>query len=198
LRRLRTDRLDLYLLHRLRSDEDSEELVGGLSELVRQGKILAFGFCNAEPRPLILAATLAAERGAPSAAFQGEFSLAVRAAETDIAPVCLRAGLAFMAYSPFAGGHLLREKPAAGRFREADPGLLKRHREKLAEAAARFRTSPARAALSWVLSRPWVATAVFAASTAEQLRQAAEGARSIPGLAGFLDAEPIPALSFER
>ena len=197
LRRLGTDRIDLYLLHRLRSDEEPGELLDGFSGLVRQGKILAYGFSNAAPESLLRAAAQAAARPAALVAYQGEFSVAVRAAEKEIAPVCRQEGLAFMGYSPFAGGGLLRDKPPRGRFLEAEPGLLARHRERISEAARRFRVPPAQAALSWVLSRPWVATAVVGASSAEQLRQAAGGARPMPELVGFLDADPIPALAFE-
>jgi aryl-alcohol dehydrogenase-like predicted oxidoreductase len=197
LRRLGTDRIDLYLLHRLRPGDDVAELCAGFGDLVREGKILAYGFGNASPAALSGAAALSGTLDPAPSAYQGEFSLAVRAAGAEIAPLCRREGWAFMAYSPFAGGHLLRGKPETGRFREAAPGLLRSHREKIAEAARLFGATPAQAALSWVLSRPWVTTAVFGASGADQLRQAVDGARPAPELNRFLDADPVPELTFD-
>jgi aryl-alcohol dehydrogenase-like predicted oxidoreductase len=113
LRRLRTDVIDLYQHHEEDMETPLEETVGTLEELVRAGRIRAWGTSNYRPETLDLVRTLA------SAAFvseQGEYSWLRRDAEQELLPTCHRLGIGFIPYFPLASGLLTgkvtRERPA--------------------------------------------------------------------------------------
>jgi len=101
LRRLQTDHIDLYYLHRLDPNTPIEDSVGALSDLVREGKIGAIGLSE------VSAATLKrAQRVHPIAALQTEYSLWSRNAEIAVLDACRESGTAFVAFSPLARGFL--------------------------------------------------------------------------------------------
>jgi aryl-alcohol dehydrogenase-like predicted oxidoreductase len=104
LRRLRTDRIDLYQLHRPDPTVPIEETLGALHELVRAGKVREIGCSNFSAEQLRAAAAAAAV--APGAArfvsVQNEYSLLQRAPEAEVLPECERLGLAFLPYFPLA------------------------------------------------------------------------------------------------
>ncbi|MBI5105473.1 MAG: aldo/keto reductase [Solirubrobacterales bacterium] len=107
LRRLRTDRIDLYQVHRLDPATDLDETLGVLSDLVHAGKIRAFG-ASTVPASQIVEAQWAAERRGRERfrTEQPPYSILDRAVEHDVLPTCLRHGLGVLAYSPLAGGWL--------------------------------------------------------------------------------------------
>ncbi len=160
LRRLGTDRIDLYYLHRPDPSTPIEETVGGMADLVSAGKVRYLGLSEVLPETLRRAAAVH-----PIAAVQTEYSLFERAVEADVLPTCRELGIGFVAYSPLGRGFL------AGRFLEADeldeedwrrevPRLQRdnaaRNRalvQRLGELAASLDATPAQLALAWLLSR---------------------------------------------
>jgi len=160
LRRLRTDVIDLYYLHRWDQRIAIEESVGALASLVRQGKIRAIGLSEVSAPTLRRAHDVH-----PIAAVQSEYSLTTRNPEIAVLETCRELGVAFVAFSPLARGFLTGALPDIDSFEPKDirramprfaPNFHARNRELLAgyESLAReAQCSPAQLALAWVLSR---------------------------------------------
>lgn len=110
LRRLRTDRLDLFLLH-WRGIQPLEETIRAFEELAKEGKILAWGLSNFDVADLEQVVEIAGP--GVVACNQVLYNLAERDAEHVIQPVCERHGIAFVGYSPLGSGHF----PEAGTWR---------------------------------------------------------------------------------
>jgi aryl-alcohol dehydrogenase-like predicted oxidoreductase len=107
LRRLRTDRVDLYQLHVPDPDVPIEETLGALSELVEAGKVREIGCSNFSAEQLREAAEASLpEDGKQFVSVQNEYSLVRRDAERSVLPECERLGVAFTPYYPLAGGLL--------------------------------------------------------------------------------------------
>jgi aryl-alcohol dehydrogenase-like predicted oxidoreductase len=112
LRRLRTDRIDLYQVHRPDPDTDFDDALGALSDLVHQGKIRYIGTSTFEPSAIVEGQWIAERRGRERVVSeQPPYSILVRGIERDMLPVAQRYGLAVIPWSPLAGGWL------AGRYR---------------------------------------------------------------------------------
>jgi aryl-alcohol dehydrogenase-like predicted oxidoreductase len=107
LRRLRTDWIDLYQVHRPDPDTDVEETLAALTDLQRAGKIRAFG-CSTFPAHEIVESHWVAERRGLGrfVTEQPPYSLLVRGVEADVLPVCERYGMGVIPWSPLAGGWL--------------------------------------------------------------------------------------------
>src|ERR1044072_4527833 len=113
LRRLRSDWIDLYQVHRPRTDTDIEETLGALSDLVHQGKVRYIGSSTLPASKLVEAQWVARDRHVQRfVTEQPPYSMLVRAVESDVLPTCLRHGIAVMSYSPLTGGWL------SGRWRK--------------------------------------------------------------------------------
>jgi aryl-alcohol dehydrogenase-like predicted oxidoreductase len=113
LRRLGTDWIDLYQIHRLDPATDVDETLGALSDLVHEGKIRAFGASNVPASGIVEAQWIAERRGRERfRTEQPPYSLLTRAIEHDVLPACLRYGMGVLVYSPLAGGWL------SGRYRK--------------------------------------------------------------------------------
>jgi aryl-alcohol dehydrogenase-like predicted oxidoreductase len=113
LRRLGTDWIDLYQIHRLDPATDVDETLGALSDLVHAGKIRAFGASNVPASEIVEAQWIAERRGRERfRTEQPPYSLLTRAIEHDVLPACLRFGLGVLVFSPLAGGWL------SGRYRK--------------------------------------------------------------------------------
>ena len=187
LRRLRTDYIDLYQLHRPDPDTPVEQTLAALDELVRSGKVREIG-CSFFTAPELRAAREAAGGGAKFASVQNEYSLLSRAPEQGVLAECERQGIAFLPYYPLASGVLTGKhgrSPAphtrlAGNADWARRFLTERNRA-VTEALAGFASARGHTllelAVSWLLSRPAVASVIAGASTPEQVRaNAAAGA----------------------
>ncbi|MCW2982728.1 MAG: aldo/keto reductase [Conexibacter sp.] len=125
LRRLQTDWIDLYQVHRLDPSVDMDETLGILSDLVHAGKIRAFGASTASGSEIVEARWTAERRGRERfRTEQPPYSLLTRAVEYDVLPTCLRHGIGVLTYSPLAGGWL------SGKYRKgqeiAGPGSVAR------------------------------------------------------------------------
>ena len=113
LRRLGTDRIDLYQVHRLDPATDVDETLGALSDLVHAGKVRALGASNVAASEIVEAQWTAERRGRERfRTEQPPYSLLTRAIEYDVLPACLRHGMGVLTYSPLAGGWL------SGRYRK--------------------------------------------------------------------------------
>jgi aryl-alcohol dehydrogenase-like predicted oxidoreductase len=160
LRRLGTDRIDLYYQHRVDPQVPIEETVGAMAELVEQGKILHIGLSEAAPETLRRAQAVH-----PVTALQTEYSLWTRDPEAEIIPTCRELGIGFVAYSPLGRGFLSGrftspEELDAGDFRRRGPRFTGENLEanqrlaaKVGELAAAKGVTPAQLALAWVLAQ---------------------------------------------
>ena len=144
LRRLRTDRLDLYLLH-WRGSTPLAEVVEQLEQLVAAGKILRWGVSNFDVDDLDEVRTVAG--GSHVAANQILYNLADREADWALLPWCRRHHIPVMAYTPLGQGRLLKDRT-------------------LRAIAARHEMSPATIALAWILAQQGVVTIPKAARPA--------------------------------
>ena len=160
LRRLQTDVLDLYYIHRVDPAVPIEDTVGAMSDLVRDGKVRFLGISEAGPQTIRRAHTTH-----PMAAVQIEYSLWTRDVEGEILGLCRELGIGFVAYSPLGRGFLtgtvtgreaLRDGDARQRMPRFQEENLRRNLELVAELrqlAEAERCTPAQLALAWVLSR---------------------------------------------
>ena len=160
LRRLKTDRIDLYWVHMPDAVTPVEEIVRGFDDLVRAGKILYAGLSDFPAWRVARAATLADLRGwAPLAGVQFEYSLVERTPDRELLPMTEALGLGTTLWSPLGGGFL------TGKYRRAEEGRLTRlgilvHSEKTARetaildaveaAAAETGATAAAVAIAWL------------------------------------------------
>jgi aryl-alcohol dehydrogenase-like predicted oxidoreductase len=159
LKRLRVDTIDLYYAHRIDPNVPVEEMVGAMSDLVKQGKVRYIGLSEASPASLRKAHAVH-----PIAALQSEYSLLTRDPESSVLPVCRELGISFVPFSPLARGLMTNavdnEKLDANDFRRNLPRFNDEHAENnklLAEAFAKLagekNCTPAQLALAWVLAQ---------------------------------------------
>jgi aryl-alcohol dehydrogenase-like predicted oxidoreductase len=160
LRRLETDHVDLYYLHRVDPKVPIEVTIEALAMLVREGKILHVGLSEASAQTLERA-----HRVHPVSALQSEYSLWTRDPERGVLAACRRLGVGFVACSPLGRGFLsatIRSPQAldAGDYRLATPrfqaGNLRDNLSLLREleaVAAEVGATPAQVALAWVLAQ---------------------------------------------
>jgi aryl-alcohol dehydrogenase-like predicted oxidoreductase len=160
LRSLRTDRIDLYYLHRWEKQIPIEESVGAMADLLRAGKIRAIGLSEVGATTLRRAHAVH-----PIVALQSEYSLWTRNPEIAVLEECRRIGAAFVAFSPLGRGILtgaMRDPAAFGngdlrrgmpRFQSPNFEENLRLLEPLTEIAASAGCTRAQLALGWVLAR---------------------------------------------
>jgi aryl-alcohol dehydrogenase-like predicted oxidoreductase len=186
LRRLGTDRIDLYLAHEPDPTVPLEETLAAFDELVRGGKVAHVGLSNFDGSQVAEAAGIAAAGGlAPLTNLQNSYSLLDRAAADDVFAVCARHGIGFTAYSPLAGGWLTGKYRRPGEYPQGSRMTLRpdpyRHLErpatfaalaKLERAAADRGVDLATLALAWVLTDPGVSALIVGPRRPEQLEPA--------------------------
>ncbi|HEY3337602.1 MAG TPA: aldo/keto reductase [Propionicimonas sp.] len=189
LRRLGTDRIDLYQLHRPNPGTNIEETLGALTDLVRQGKILYVGHSAFQASQIVEAQWAARERLlARPVSEQLSYSLLVRTPEIDVLPTAVRHHLSVICYSPLAGGWLSGKwrkgddapTPSAGRgasgvFKKrydldepANAGKLDAA-DALAALAADNGMSLVELAIAFVVNHPAVTSAIIGPRTMDQL-----------------------------
>ena len=181
LRRLGTDYVDVYILHRRDPLTPLEESARALEDAVRRGMVRYVGYSNF---PAWEAAKLAGIQRAngwmPIRAAQMYYSLVGRDIEHDTVPFTRDAGVGIMVWSPLAGGFLsgryTRESPDGGGGRLASFDFIPTDREQgwktidaMKEIARAHGGTPAQVAIAWLLAKPHVATVLLGASKMHQL-----------------------------
>jgi aryl-alcohol dehydrogenase-like predicted oxidoreductase len=195
LRRLRTDRIDLYQLHRPDPRCDIDESLGVLSDLMREGKLLMIGTSTFPAAELVEAQWTSERRGRERfVSEQSPYSILVRAIEADLLPAARRHQLGVLVWSPLCGGWLAGKyradvKPDANwrtrfnpsRFDTSSPAGHRKAQivDRLAQLADEAGISLIHLALRFVLEHPAVTAAIIGPRTMEQLQSqlGAPGAR---------------------
>jgi aryl-alcohol dehydrogenase-like predicted oxidoreductase len=188
LRRLKTDWIDLYQIHRPEPDTDIDETLGALTDLVRAGKVRYVGSSTFQPSEVVEAQWVAERRGRERfVCEQPPYSILVRGVEADLLPTCQRYGMGVIPWSPLAGGWL------SGKFRrggegDAEPSSrraqmlpqrydlsIPENQRKLDAAEALAQLAEANAmtliemALAFVIRHPVVTAAIIGPRTMEHL-----------------------------
>jgi aryl-alcohol dehydrogenase-like predicted oxidoreductase len=164
LKRLKTDRIDLFYQHRPDPNVPVEEVAGTVKELIAQGKVKHFGLSEAGAETIRRAHVVQ-----PVTALQSEYSLWWPEPEREILPLCEELGIGFVPFSPLSKGFLtgaINEKTVFDRtdFRNIVPRFTPDARkanqaivELLGDIATRKKATAAQIALAWLLSRkPWI------------------------------------------
>lgn len=202
LRRLRTDWIDLYQIHRWDPDTDHDETLGALGDLVRAGKVRYLGSSTYPPSEIVTAQWVAEKRGRERyVCEQPPYSLLVRGVEAEVLPLCQRYGMGSICWGPLAGGWLTgrwrkgQEAPASTRAERLphryDLTLPANQRkleatEALAQLADEAGMSLIHLAIAFVLNHPAVTAAIIGPRTLEQL-QSQLGATEVTLDAALLD-----------
>ena len=181
LQRLGTDRIDLYQLHMPDPDVPIEDTLGALDELVRTGKVREIGCSNFSVDQLRAAQTAARNR-ARFVSVQNHYSLLHRDPEQDVIPECEPLTIAFLPYFPLASGLL------SGKYRKGQPapegsrigtgghfsGMLSDQNLASVESLIAFAESRGHTvlelAISWLISRPAVASVITGATSPQQVK----------------------------
>lgn len=182
LKRLNTDRLDVYFVHHFDSDTPIEETLRALDDLVSQGKILYPGVSNWAAWQIAKALGIsAAESLARFEVVQPMYSLAKRQAEVEILPLAESENIGVTPYSPLGGGLLSGKyttstKPESGRLVEKESYIKRYGEERFYEIAESFSAyalekeyHPVTLAVAWVASHPAVTAPIIGARNVEQL-----------------------------
>lgn len=164
LRRLKTDRIDLFYQHRVDPDVPIEEVAGAVKDLIHEGKVRHFGLSEAGVQTIRRAHAVQ-----PVTALQSEYSLWWREPEREVLPALEELGIGFVPFSPLGRGFLtgtIDEHTTFGAadFRNIIPRFTPENRkanlafiEWLKAFAARKGATPAQVALAWLLARkPWI------------------------------------------
>ena len=164
LKRLKTDRIDLFYQHRVDPDVPIEDVAGAVKQLIQEGKVKHFGLSEAGARTIRRAHAVQ-----PVAALQSEYSLWFREPEAEILPTLEELGIGFVPFSPLGKGFLTGKIDDSTTFDSSDfrnvvPRFTPENRkanlafvEWLKAFAARKRATPAQIALAWILAqKPWI------------------------------------------
>ncbi|MES2058604.1 MAG: aldo/keto reductase [Pseudomonadota bacterium] len=164
LKRLRTDRIDLFYQHRVDPSVPIEDVAGAVKELIAAGKVGHFGLSEAAPDTIRRAHAVQ-----PVAALQSEYSLFWREPEQELLPLVEELGIGFVPFSPLGAGFLTGQVDentvfAPGDFRNHVPRFSREARkanmalvEVVKRVARRRAAAPAQVALTWLLAqRPWI------------------------------------------
>jgi aryl-alcohol dehydrogenase-like predicted oxidoreductase len=202
LRRLRTDHIDLYQIHRPEADTDIDDTLGALTDLVRQGKVRYIGSSTFPASQIVEAQWVARDRGRERfVCEQPPYSILARAVEADALPTCLRHGMGVIPWSPLAGGWLSgkwrkgQDAPDSSRARRmparydlSDPANQRKldAADALAQLADEAGITLIQMALAFVINHPAVTAAIIGPRTIAQL-ESQLGADEVVLDAGLLD-----------
>lgn len=188
LRRLQTDRIDLYQIHRPAPDTDIEETLSALTDLMRAGKVRAIGSSTFPASEIVEAQWVADRRGlARFRTEQPSYSILNRGIEREVLPACQRYGMGALVWSPLAMG-LLTGRYRRGQQTESrrvtinprymtDDGKLDAV-ERLVAVAAEAGLPLTHMALAFVMAHPGVTSAIIGPRTMEQLGDLLAGAEA--------------------
>jgi voltage-dependent potassium channel beta subunit len=190
LRRLKMDYIDIYQCHRWDEEVTMEELVRAMDDLIRQGKVLYWGFSEWDVERIEEALRVCGERYYRPASSQPGYSLLRRGPEEKVFPLTDKAGIGNLSFSPLAQGALSGKykpgEPFPADSRAADDRanmFIKRYVgdanilekvQKLAPIAREHNCSMSQLAIAWVLRRPEVTSVITGATRPEQVTENAE------------------------
>lgn len=195
LRRLRTDYIDIYQCHRYDDTVGMEEIVRAMDDLIHQGKVLYWGFSEWPVERIEECLRICGDRYYRPASSQPGYSLLRRGPEEKVFPLCAKAGIGQITFSPLAQGTLSGKykpgQPFPSDSRAADARsnmFIKRYVEdaailekvqKLAPIARQHNCTMAQLAIAWCLRRPEVTSVITGATRPEQVAEnaAASGIR---------------------
>ena len=185
LRRLGTDWIDLYQIHRPEADTDIDETLGALTDLVRAGKVRYIGSSTFPASQIVEAQWVAEKRGRERfVCEQPPYSILVREIENDVLPTCQRYGMGVIPWSPLAGGWLSgryrkdaelpqshRAERIPGRYDMSIPGNQRKLEaaDALAKLAEEAGITLIEMALAFVIRHPAVTAAIIGPRTMEHL-----------------------------
>ena len=185
LRRLKTDYIDLYQIHRPEADTDIDETLGALTDLVRQGKVRSIGSSTFPASQIVEAQWVARDRGRERfVCEQPPYSMLARGVEADVLPTCRRHGMAVIPWSPLAGGWLsgkwrkgqdapdsTRAERLPARYDLSDPANQRKldAADALAQLADEAGLTLIQMAIAFVINHPVVTAAIIGPRTMEQL-----------------------------
>ena len=184
LRRLGTDWIDLYQIHRPSADTDIDETLGALTDLVRAGKIRYLGSSTFPAYQIVQAQWVAERRGRERfMCEQPPYSLLVRGIEADVLPACAEYGMGVIPWSPLAGGWLSgrfgsgkdnesrRAERLPARYDMSIPGNQRKLEavDRLVEVAEQANLTLVELALAFVLAHPAVTAPIIGPRTMEHL-----------------------------
>jgi aryl-alcohol dehydrogenase-like predicted oxidoreductase len=185
LRRLGSDWIDLYQVHRPEDDTDIEETLSALTDLVRAGKVRYVGTSTFPASRLVEAQWVSRERNLVRfVTEQPPYSMLVRGIEADVLPTCARHAVAVLPWSPLAGGWLSggwrkgapaprssRAERIPQRFDMTNPANERKldAADALAELAAEAGLTLIELAIAWAINHPAVTSAIIGPRTMEQL-----------------------------
>jgi aryl-alcohol dehydrogenase-like predicted oxidoreductase len=214
LRRLRTDRLDFYFVHRFDPNTPLEETLRALDDLVRQGKILYPAASNFAAWQIAKALGISSKEGwARFECIQPMYNLAKRQAEVEILPLAASEQLGVITYSPLGGGLLAGKygpsrRPSSGRLIQSERYRVRYGAAGNFELAQRFSDfakargfSPAALAVAWVASHPAVTAPILGARNTAQLEESLRSLeiKMTPELRAEISAlAPEPPLATDR
>jgi aryl-alcohol dehydrogenase-like predicted oxidoreductase len=186
LRRLQTDHIDLYQLHRPSLNVPQDETLRAFDDLIRAGKVRYVG-CSTHPAWMVMEALAISERYGPARYIseQPPYNLLDRRIENELIPLCQKHGLAVIPWSPLAGGILAGRYPvdgelpegsravrAGGVFRERVTRKGRQVAAKVAEMAKERGMTGAQLALLWVKDQPGVTSPIIGPRTMAHLEAA--------------------------
>ncbi|HEX4476211.1 MAG TPA: aldo/keto reductase [Polyangiaceae bacterium] len=183
LRRLKTDRIDLYQIHMQDIETPEEETLRALDDLVKAGKVLYLGASNYAAYRLTDSQWISkSEHLHRFVSLQMQYSLLVRDLEREHVPVCTKFGLGILPWSPLASGFLSgkytrNQPPPPGvrlekwkeRFADYDHDRGWRTIDRVKAMAREKQTTAAAISLAWLLAKPAVTSVIFGARSIEQL-----------------------------
>ena len=180
LRRLQTDRIDLYQSHTDDADTPIEETLGAYAQLIAQGKVRAIGASNYKADRFAAALEISRKHGLPRyETLQPNYNLYDRADfEAELEPLCLKEGIGVINYFPLASGFLsgkyrserdVEERPRARMLKKYVNERGFRILGALDQVAKKYNATPARVSLAWLLARPGITAPIVSATSIEQL-----------------------------
>jgi len=180
LRRLQTDRIDLYQSHTDDADTPIEETLGAYAQLIAQGKVRAIGASNYKADRFAAALEISRKHGLPRYdTLQPNYNLYDRADfEAQLEPLCLKEGIGVINYFPLASGFLsgkyrserdVEERPRARMLKKYVNERGFRILGALDQVAKKYDATPARVSLAWLLARPGITAPIVSATSIEQL-----------------------------
>jgi len=180
LRRLSTEYIDLYQIHRLDAETPIEETIEALHDVVKSGKALYVGASSMYAWQFAKMLHVAHSRGwTPFVSMQNHYNLIYREEEREMIPLCIDEAIAVIPWSPLARGFLAGNRASATERAKTDDLAQQFYvadsdvtiADRVAELARRRGVAAAQIALAWVLHKPGITAPIIGASKLEQLDQ---------------------------